>query len=119
MSVRRFEVFPIGIRFTTGIGKKDFDCSRTKFDAIIANVSLFYAKFVLGRFLLQHSFDFNSQVTFSRLSFDFFVGLNWVHSEIKFVARIKLIVSEDYVAHVAGLMFRTIMFPSVVRILCS
>ena len=47
------------------------NCSRTKFQAIIVNVC-FHAKFLPECFLLEHSFDFTSRVTFSRLIFCLF-----------------------------------------------
>ena len=41
-------------------------------------VYLCYAKFLLGRFILEHFFDFTSRVTFSLLSFWYFFCVIWI-----------------------------------------
>ena len=46
-----------------------FYSSRTKFEAIIVNVCVLYAKFSLDCFVVEHSFYFTSRVTFSRWTF--------------------------------------------------
>ena len=71
-----------------------FNCSRTKFVAIIVSVLLFYANFLLDgfcAFLLEHSLT--SQVTFSRFRSSFLSDLYCSHSEIKLVANIKSIAA--------------------------
>ena len=69
---------------------KLFNCSRTKFEAIIASVLGFFAKFSLVQF----------STTFCDVPSDFFSlhflilsNLNLRHSEIMVVASIKTIVS--------------------------
>ena len=52
---------------------------------------LFRAKFSLDRFLLEHSFDFTSGMTFHFLLSDF----NNENLEIKSVAKIRPIVREE------------------------
>ena len=70
-----------------------FRCSRTKFEAIIANI--FDAKFLLDRFTAFGELFMTLQVTFSCFFLSFLSYLNCSHSEVKFVAKVKAIVAEE------------------------
>ena len=71
-----------------------FNCFWKKFIAIIINVLVFFMQFfrlTILRFFLEHSMT--SQVTFSRFRSSFLSNLCCSHSEVKLVANIKSVTA--------------------------